>query len=672
MNYGLILSRNRVVHSIPIAVSFAIGLDGSWCRNKTVMDNRRLKSVTVRELGLWMMGLACILSALTGCQSPGKQRQKIDRTAAQIIRQKQTEALNRNEPFSIEPPEQTLRRVLLFEQDLPYAGPASLGTKDLEPIEHWPKDDYLDSVGGASDTIVLPTSGPLRLTLIDALQVAAKNSRQYQSAKENVFRNALRLDLARDNFRRTFNGSVESTLSADLSGEQTVSGSENGVVAGFSRRFVNGLSLTSMIGLDLVKMLNPSSHTSSSLFADTSISIPLLRGAGRHIVAESMTQAERNVVYAIYEFERFKHEFAVDIANNYFSVVQALDQIKNSEENYRGVVTSTRRTRRLGDAGQLDPVDVDLAIQNEYSARERWIRAQITYERSLDSFKILLGLPTDAKIELDRSELDRLTSIMEERIPRKEQVELEQEIPPADAPVTLTPPTKEEAGPYEIQEDRAIELALDNRLDLKVVLGEVYDAQRGVAVAADGLRAELTLLGGGSIGEGRGLGSAARRDNFDLDVEKGRYNALLTLDLPLERTAELIQYRESIIALEQSVRNMQNLEDSIKFEVRNALRNLQQIRESLRIQEQAEQLAVRRVAMTDLLLQAGRVEIRDLLAAKEDLLSAQNSLTAARIDYRVTELELQRDLGLLMVNENGLWHEITPEELNNERQTSNP
>jgi len=36
-------------------------------------------------------------------------------------------------------------------------------------------------------------------------------------------------------------------------------------------------------------------------------------------------------------------------------------------------------------------------------------------------------------------------------------------------------------------------------------------------------------------------------------------------------------------------------------------------------------------------------------------------LTAAVINYRITELELQQDMGLLKVDEKGLWQEFDPE-----------
>ena len=72
-------------------------------------------------------------------------------------------------------------------------------------------------------------------------------------------------------------------------------------------------------------------------------------------------------------------------------------------------------------------------------------------------------------------------------------------------------------------------------------------------------------------------------------------------------------------------------------------------------------LARRRVTSTELFLEAGRAEIRDILEAQEALVQAQDSLTAALVDYRSAELELQRDMGVLEIDEKGLWREYRPE-----------
>ena len=56
------------------------------------------------------------------------------------------------------------------------------------------------------------------------------------------------------------------------------------------------------------------------------------------------------------------------------------------------------------------------------------------------------------------------------------------------------------------------------------------------------------------------------------------------------------------------------------------------------------------------------------LESQDALLAAQNSLTRAVVDYRIAELELQRDMGLLKVNEKGLWREFSfsPEVISND------
>lgn len=601
------------------------------------------------------------LFAVAGCQSPAAHRQSADRAAGQIIEQKQLEALGKSEPFTIERPSNTLRKRLLQGQNLPHAGPASLGTQYLEPIEHWPESGparppgYESSVGPSR-----PEGDPPQLTLLQALQVSARNSREYQTKKEEVFRSALKLDLERDDFRNSFSGLLQGLLSADGSSGSNVSGVETTGQGAWSRRLRSGMELTSRIALDLVKLLTQDRSSSLGLFADVTISMPLLRGAGRHITAEALTQAERGVLYAMWNFERFKRTFAVRVASGYLGILQAVQEVENAEENYRGLIASGRRARRLADAGRLPEIQYDQAVQNELRARSRWIRARESYTRGLDSFKLLLGLPADADISLEQEELRRLVVSSEGRsmpAPLKRQ----RETPPADAPITLQEPGRENAGPLELDEAVGIRLALQNRLDLRIAQERVYDAQRAVVVAADALRAELTLLGAAEVGERRGIASAGSSD-AELDFGKGRYSALLTLDLPLERTAERNSYRESFILLESTVRQVQEVEDQVKLEVRNGLRDLLESREGLRIQVQAVALARRRVRSTDLFLQAGRAQIRDLLEAQEALLNAQNAYTAALVDYRVAELELQRDLGVLHVSAAGLWREYSPQE----------
>lgn len=609
--------------------------------------------VEKRTWSKWLVAcaLAFALLVLTGC-SAKHFREATDKKAYQAIQDAQKDALGKTEPYKIGPAENTLRERLLLGQNLPTSGPASLGARFLEPIDHWPKDNYLTPETPATIRRDSTNHAIVRMTLVEALQVAAANSREYQDQKERVFEAALALDLQENQFRTTFAGLLSGEYELDKSG---LAGTQEEVSlsTGFSatQKLKSGAEISVALGWNLLKLLDPGSTVSDSFVGDVTVSVPLMRGSGEFVVTEGLTQAQRNMVYSIYRFESFKRSFAVQTASRYFDVLERANQVTNEEENYRGLITSTRRARRLLDKGDLPAIQVDQAIQDELAARNRWILARASLERSLNDFKFYLGLPVDATIALDDAEFSTLSIRVDELLEGATDIEYEETIPPADAPIVLQLPQSEKTGPLEMAPEVAIDLALEHRLDLRIANGSVYDAQRKVTVAADGLRAELTLFGAAALG-----GDSLDEAGFD----SGRYRALLNLDLPLERTREAVVYRQSYLNLESAVRQMQELEDAVKLAVTDALRVLAAARETLRIQALSVELARRRVRGTELFLSAGRAEIRDVLDARESLLSSQNAFTAAMVNYRVAELELQRDLGLLEVGPDGLWTEYEP------------
>jgi outer membrane protein TolC len=617
---------------------------------KTCRDKRCLTALLLLSL----------LLIQVGCRTPAQYREQADTVATDIIDAKQKEALGKTEPFTIERPSNILRRRLLEQQHLLYSSNASFGPDRLVHIQHWPEPNYPEAtVVENLPKLTIEPNQPVRLTLVQSLEVGARNSLEYQSRKEDVFRTALALDLSRNNFRNIFSAET----SGDLSTDTTATELAGGAAAGVTRNLKNGTALGASMAIDLVRLLTQGGASSLGISGDASVSIPLMRGSGAYIAAEPLTQAERNVIYGLWDFERYKRTFAVNIARGYFNVLRQMDSVSNAEENYRSAATSSRWSQRRADAGRIREIEVDQAVQRELSARNSWISAQEQLKNSLDSFKNTLGLPTDALIELDPNDLKQLRGRADEVLDQMRNGsvrEAKETAPPADAPVHLQPASYEGAGPLEIGESLAEKLALEHRLDLRVANGEVYDAQRQVVVAADALRAELTLGGTARVSD--------NDDDGSLQFNRGNYAALLNLDLPIERTRERNQYRNSLIDLDRSTRNVQSLEDQIKLSIRSELRTLLESRESLKIQAQAVVIAEKRVRSTTLFLEAGRIEIRDLLDAQDSLLSAQNSLTQAVVNYRIAELELQRDLGLLDVNEKGLWREFSPEAIENAKR----
>jgi hypothetical protein len=317
-----------------------------------------------------------------GCVAPRAAVKSADKAAYQIVREKQQAVLGKTEPFTIERPEDELRRRLMLDQHLPAGGAASYGRPYLPPVpkepagvsENRPLPDAALVVGTAqprtrgvgSETLATdvflvdvgrnPESGvaggagkktvvigppapsdappePLVLTLIDALQIAARNSRDYQSEKEQVFLAALDLDLERDQFEFRFNGTLDADIASELEGDDTT-----GVVVspalGVNKLFKSGAMLTTRIGIDLAKLLSGNRAEAMGTFADASITVPLLRGAGVAVVTEDLQQAEREAIYAIWDFETFKRDFTVSIVAEYLRVLGDLKSVENSEANY--------------------------------------------------------------------------------------------------------------------------------------------------------------------------------------------------------------------------------------------------------------------------------------------------------------------------------------------------
>ncbi len=580
-----------------------------------------------------LAALILVIGLTAGCRTPEAFRRDVDTHARQIITQTRSQVLGSETDFYIEKPEDTLRRKLLEQLSLPVAGPVSFGTDRLPLIAHWPEPGFpapLSDIDNDSGT--LPS--PLPLTLFQALEIGAGNSFDYQTRKEAVFQAALALYLEQDYFRNRFIGQVQQLFSADLSTDPGRKGTRSSVDMTGARQFESGAALTTSLALDLATLLFSGGGSSVGIAGDASLSIPLLRGSGRHIVTENLRQAEQNLVYAILEFERFKKTFAVAVGRQYLNLLQQMDTVDNAREDYFRREALTRRSRRLGDAGRLKEIQVDQSVQTQLVARQRWLSAEESFKKQMDSFKILLGLPPDADIQLDPGSISQMKK-------RQDMV-------------------LDDPGPLELAEQTAVSLALERRLDLQIAQAKVFDAQRKVVVAADALGAELTFLGSASAGERRTI-TSADLDNAVLRMDKGVFSGLLTLDLPFERTAEAVTYRNRFIELTQAVRDVQKLEDTVKIEIRNRLRELFEARKTLVIQAQAVTLAQKRVRSISLFMEAGRAETRDLLEAQDSLLTAQNSLTAARVDYRIAELEIQRDMGVLVVTDTGLWKEYLSE-----------
>lgn len=454
------------------------------------------------------------------------------------------------------------------------------------------------------------------ITLAQSLAIATAYNREYQSRKEELYLKALDLTLTRYQFARRWFGTIDAKYNNNSEDESV----DAGAGLGFQQLLADGARISIDIAMDWTRFLTGNPRTSLASVLSATASQPLLSGRGRRVVQENLTQAERDVLYQIRTFNRYRKEFVISVTDNYYRVLELKTNVTNAENSYKRLLESRKRLEIEVEAGSARPFDVDEAEQRALNAENQWVQAQLSYERALDEFKITLSLPPDAKVELDDNELKALEDI------------------------GIIEPG------YELNE--AVETAFLRRLDLANSRDRVDDSARKVMVAADNLGVELNLVGSA------GVGSTPETDFERLQFNRGNYSlGLESNDLALDRKAERNAYREALIALEQQKRQYDLETDRIELDVRQALRELRSEAERYRIQKIALDLAQRRLETQKLMLEIGQSNVRLLLESEGALLEAQNDVIRALVSHAIAKLSFFRDIGILQVRPDGMWEQ---------------
>jgi outer membrane protein TolC len=452
------------------------------------------------------------------------------------------------------------------------------------------------------------------LTIEDALDLAVTRSRRFQAAKETLYLTALTLTGQRHAFSPRFFAASSGSFVRTSEGERFVSIQNR---LGVDQLLKTGGSLSVRLANDILRYYTGEPRRSVISLISLNLAQPLLRGFGRNNPAvESLTQSERNVVYAVRNYSFFQDQFALEITNDYFDLLAQKDVTRNRYTNYLGRVQSTKRLEaRANDRERLS--DVDQARQAELTAKNNYVNAIAAYRNSLDQFKLKLGLPVGEKVTLDDQAL----------------AELEQN---GLVPAELVP-------------EEAYRLAVQRHLPMLNAIDRFEDSKRKLRVAADQLKAEVTLIGGAS------LQSDPPTDYTRFDPDKVSAEVGLEINLPIDRLPERNNYRATLVLFEAELRNFTLTLDGLKDSLQRGLRTLDQRRQNYVIQKNALELANRRVKSATMMLEAGRAEVRDLVEAQDAQIAAQNAVTVALVDYQQGRLQMLLDIGSLDTGVPRFW-----------------
>ncbi|MCI0641753.1 MAG: TolC family protein [Gemmataceae bacterium] len=281
----------------------------------------------------------------------------------------------------------------------------------------WERDGLAGSIepDGWKLALDLDKNGVLRLDQNKAVEIALLDSREYQDALDAVYLSALALTLNRYEFdlrwflrnNTTFTHFGTGGLPTETNTLESVSN------LGFTRSLAAGGQLVVDFANSLVyEYVGGTSQVSSNLAI--TLAQPLLRNFGRYVRLEDLTQAERNVLYAVRDFARFRKKFWADTAvqnGGYLDLLLALQTLRNNEANYKRQEETYRLYNELFRTGRASAVEFDQFFQSWQSAKLNVIDSEAALESASDSFKLRLGLPPRLPVTLDDALLSQFVLV---------------------------------------------------------------------------------------------------------------------------------------------------------------------------------------------------------------------------------------------------------------------
>jgi len=468
------------------------------------------------------------------------------------------------------------------------------------------------------------------LTLTDALAYADAHRRELQSAKEDLYLAALSLTLERHLWTPQF--------AADV---RTIYGNF-GELEGFNQamRFVSNLSVSqrlpyggefaaravSTLIRDVGQTITAAEGTQYSL----DLEIPFLAGAG-HVAREQLIQLERELTYAVRQFERFRRQQLVQVASRYFALLQDKQAVFDAEQSLERARDDYERAKAFRESGreQGTVLDVGRALTRLLQVSNDLARGRESFRAGTDEFKILIGMPVDEQIGLD--DLETISTV-EEKI---------------------------EAGGYpllrpivDLNEQAITEFAVENRLDVLNTRDRIEDQKRGVAIAENALLPDLNLVSGVDVSPNP---ADYNLSTFNFGRANWRSELILSMN---DRFRERTQLRQAMIDVREAQRRYADATERVRADVKSAVNQISLQERLVAIALQTLDVADKQREYAAIQFEDGDIDNFEKVQAENDYVNAQNRLNAAKVARWNALLNFRLATETLRVDEGG--HQLPP------------
>jgi outer membrane protein TolC len=509
---------------------------------------------------------------------------------------------------------QASRRIFLQAVCLAVVILAAPATRAASPVERASKDadQAIDAALLQEPGLPRPVCTPRtydgsRLTLDDAVRLAFANNTRLVRRREEIRLAALGVAVTRHDYEPQFYGTVSSGFSQNFNSQNSQNRSSMQASlpqsVGVTQKLPLGGSLSIYAGGQGSQFENqPWLYTPT---ASISVTQPLLRGAGFGYNYEKLFGAKRSLIYNLRAFKLEQEDFEIGIVSEFLSLINLQQQVRNLAEKVAGYDQLYLGAQALYSHNWTAEIDFLRVAQEKLQAENELGESRTQFQTRLETFKLALNIPADAKLELA------------EFFPDYEKLE--------------------------IDPDKAVSRALASRVDLKTAREVVEDATRHKGMAKQDMLPDLSL----------NLSAFTTRSDVlsNLGATTENFSTYFSLSLPFDRTVERYRLFNAAQISILSQRELDCTRQLIAIDVKNQISRIHQCEDAIGIMDVMIKSETKRHELALYGYNKGLVSNREVIDAFNSLIAVSNQRLNLLAQHFVNRLQLQRNLGEFDINQ---------------------
>lgn len=438
-----------------------------------------------------------------------------------------------------------------------------------------------------------PEEPCLLLTLESALTRALEYNRQLINAQDNLVQSQYSIELAWNEFdvQITPNSKV-----GYVGGGSAGPGLSVGGGVDFSKKFQCGTNIS----------LSPSVlKTKEQYHTDLRalISQPLLRGFGRDYQLSGVKGAQFRLRTTARSLYQAQIQLILRTITSLYDIIKAQKTLEISEESHQRINKYYQAAKLKEKIGLSDALDVYRAEIELHHAEDSLTGAQERLQDAEDILRNLLALPLNTCIRVD-------------------------------VPLVYSP------SPF--QADEAIQLAINNRTEMDQAEDQWRENYRLSSMAQKKLYPELNLV--------LNYSNCGRDQYFTRSCSRHRestWGVGFSTSTDFDPKRDLIAYDQSLTAIDNASRSIEETRANLTLEVKKSLRTLHRAFKRIEVQKNQMHTAEGELHLSQIKFDRGMANNFDVIQAEKSLRSAELTYWGVLIEHIVGQYQLLAAMGKL-------------------------